>query len=83
MPNGRVFHTQTVNGKEEQFFLGYYASTSGNLGSLGFVGPDTSRFLGASFSVNDDFSIVTASWSNLRQPKDSWQITYRKNAKLN
>jgi len=83
MPDGRVFHTQIVNGKEERFFLGYYASSSSNPRSLGFVGPDTSPFVGTSFQANEDFSIVTARWENVRKPKDSWQITYRKTAKAN
>jgi hypothetical protein len=79
--DGRVFHNQIVDGKEDRFFLGYYASTSSNLSSLKFVGPDTSRFVGTSFSVSEDFSVVIASWNNLREPKVSWQVTYHKTAK--
>jgi hypothetical protein len=81
MPDGRVFHSEIVNEKKERFFLGYYASSSSSSGSLGFVGPDTSRFVGTSFTVSEDYSIVTASWTNLREPKVSWQVTYRRIAK--
>ena len=83
MSDGRVFHAQTVNGKEERFFLGYYASSSNKPRSLGFVGPDTSSFVGTSFHVSEDFSSVTASWDNFRKPKDAWQVTFRKSAKTN
>ena len=83
MPDARVFHTQIVNGKEEQFFLGYYVTSSSNPGSLLFVGPDTSRFLGTSFSTSDDFSTVTASWNYLRQPKHDWQVSYHKKPRTN
>lgn len=83
MPDSRVFHTQVVNGKEERHFLGYYVSSRKNPQSLGFCAPDTSSFLGTSFLVNDDFSAVTAIWDNLRKPKDSWQVMYRKATKAN
>jgi hypothetical protein len=81
MSDGRVFHAPIVNGKDERFFLGYYASTSSSLGSLSFVGSDTSSFVGTSFSVSEDFSVVTASWNNLREPEVLWQVTYHKTAK--
>jgi hypothetical protein len=81
--DARVFHIQTTDAKEKSFFLGYYASRRNSLRVLGFVGPDTSPFLGTSFQVSEDFSTVTARWNNLRQPKDSWQVTYRKSARSN
>jgi len=81
--DARVFHLQTTNGKEERFFLGYYANRRNNPRFLGFVAPDTSPFLGTSFQVSEDFSTVTARWNNLRSPKDSWQVTYRKSARAN
>ncbi len=83
MSDGRVFHGQTVNGKEERFFLGYYVTGSSVPRSLRFVGPDTSRFVGTSFHVSENFSSVTANWDNLRKPKDAWQVTYRNTAKTN
>jgi hypothetical protein len=83
LSDGRVFHAQTANGKEERFFLGYYASSSKRPRSFGFAGPDTSPFVGTSFHVSEDFSSVTASWDNFRKPKDAWQVTYRKTAKTN
>ncbi len=83
MPDSRVFHTQIVNEKEERHFLGYYVSGRSNPYHLGFCAPDTSSFLGTSFMASDDFSVVTASWDNLRKPKDSWQVTYRKTTKTN
>jgi hypothetical protein len=83
MSDTRVFHTQIVNGKEERHFLGYYVNDRSNPHHLGFCAPDTSSFLGTSFMASDDFSIVTASWDNLRKPKDSWQVTYRKTAQKN
>jgi len=83
LPDGRVFHSQVADGKEERFFLGYYAGSRSNPGSLVFAGPDTSPFLGTSFQANEDFSTVTASWGDFRKPKDSWQGTYHKAAKTN
>lgn len=83
MPDGRVFHAQTVNGKEDRFFLGYYASSSNHPLRLGFAGPDTSSFVGTSFQFSEDSATVTANWDNFRKPKDTWQITYRKNPKAN
>jgi hypothetical protein len=83
MSDGRVFHAQTANGKEEKFFLGYYASRSNKPHFLGFVGPDTSSFVGTSFRVSEDFSSVIASWNNFRKPKDAWHVLYRKAAKTN
>jgi hypothetical protein len=83
MSDGRVFHSQIVNGKDERLFLGYYASTRSHPGSVRFVGPDTSRFVGTSFAVSEDFSIVTASWNNLRETNISWQVRYRKTTKAN
>ena len=78
--DARVFHTQSVNGKEERVFLGYYFSRSNDPGTLNFAGPDTSRFLGTSFSVSEDFSTVTVAWGNFYRPDLSWQLTYRKKA---
>jgi hypothetical protein len=83
LPDGRVFHSQSANGKEVRFFLGYYSSSTSNPRSLGFAGPDTSPFVGTSFQVSEDFSTVTASWDNFRKPKDSWQVTYRKTVNAN
>ncbi|MDD5141734.1 MAG: hypothetical protein PHY43_15905 [Verrucomicrobiales bacterium] len=83
MADARVFHTEIVNGKEEKFFLGYYTSASNNAGQLGFVGPDTSEFVGTSFQASKDFSTVTASWNNFRKPKDLWQVMYHTTAKTN
>jgi hypothetical protein len=83
MNDGRVFHTQIVNGNEERHFLGYYVSSNSDRHALGFCAPDTSKFLGTSFLASDDFSAVTATWNNFRKPKDSWQVTYRKAAKAN
>jgi len=83
MSDARVFHTQTVDAKEERFFLGYYVTRSSAPNELMFAGPDTSPFLGTSFLVSDDFLTVTVHWNNRRRPKDSWQITYRKDAKPN
>ncbi len=79
-PDARVFHTQSVNGKEERVFLGYYFSKRSDPGTLNFAGPDTSRFLGTSFSVSEDFSTVTVAWGNFYQPDHSWQVTYHKKA---
>ena len=74
------FHTRMVNGREERHFLGFYGSHASEPRSLGFAGPDTSPFLGTSFQVSDDFTTVTASWKNRRQPVDSWQVMYYKSA---
>jgi hypothetical protein len=79
--DGRVYYTQQLNGREQSFFLGFYHASRSNPTLLHFSGPDTSSFLGTSFQVSDDFSTATADWGNLRQPKDSWQITYRRKAK--
>jgi hypothetical protein len=83
MSDARVFHTQIVDAKQQRFFLGYYVTRSSVPNELLFAGPDTSPFLGTSFLVSDDFLTVTANWNNRRRPQDSWQITYRNNAKLN
>jgi hypothetical protein len=80
MSDGRVFHVHAVNGREERSFLGYYATRRSNPRDLGFAGPDTSPFVGTSFQASEDFSVVRASWSNFRKPKDAWQTTYRKTA---
>ena len=83
LSDGRVYHTHMVNGREESFYLGSYGSQSSSPNLLMFIGPDTSRFLGTSFQVSDEFSTVTASWNNHREPKDSWQTVYRRNDKPN
>ena len=81
--DGRVFHAQPADGTVARVFLGYYTSRSSEPRCLGFVGPDTSPFLGTSFQVSDDFSSVTASWDNLRKPGDQWQVIYRKTGATN
>jgi len=81
--DGRVFHVQTANGKESRSFLGYYASGSNDSLRLGFVGPDTSPFVGTSFQFSEDRLTVTASWDGFGKPKDAWQVTYRKVPKAN
>jgi len=83
MSDGRAFHSKMVNGKEERFFLGYYASSSNNPFQLRFVGPDTSPFVGTSFQFSENGSDVAGSWDNFRKPKDAWQTTYRKVSKAN
>jgi hypothetical protein len=80
LSDARVYHTQMVNGREESFFLGFYRAHTSNPNFVSCSGPDTSQFLGTSFQVSDDFFTVTASWNNLRSPKDSWQVVYRKDA---
>lgn len=75
-----VVHAQTVAGADERVFLGYYFSRSSAPGTFHFAGPDTSRFLGTSFSVSEDFSTVTVAWSGVSKSDRLWQVTYYRKA---
>jgi hypothetical protein len=73
-----VVHTKRVEAKEERHFLGYYWNRKRSPHLFLFAGPDTSRFIGTSFQMNDDFSIVTVQWGDYHKPNPAWQTTYRK-----
>jgi hypothetical protein len=58
-----VYHYRLGDGKEQRVFLGYaFAASSSPPGYLSIAGPDTSPFIGTSFQMSDDFSVVTVRW---------------------
>ena len=66
----RVYHSRVVEGREQRILIGYAAAPSSSPpGSLSIVAPDTSRFIGTSLQVSDDFRAVAVRWQNYGDPK--------------
>lgn len=77
LPNTRVYHTRLSGGQEHKVLIGYAATTSGGRpGSLSIIAPDTSPFIGTALQVSDDFQMITVSWQNFRDPKDTRQTQF-------
>jgi len=79
LPDTRVIHVRIASGREQRVSLGYAAARSSAPRSLSIIGPDSSRFVGTSFHVSDDFATVTVQWNDLRHPEDnSRQVRYQR-----
>lgn len=76
--NGGVQHIRQINGQEQKVFLGYASTRSSSpSGEIAILGPDSSAYIGTSFTISPDGKTVSVKWHGVTQRQDeSKAVTY-------